>query len=151
MPYYPNSLEVTGIDMTHGMLDRSKKRAKELGSALHLGLGDVQYLDFADRTFEDIVATFVFCSIPNPILGLQEVRRVLKPGRILLLLEHVRSEQTVIGRIMDMLNQMVVGMMGANINRRTVDNVRRSGLEIFVVKELFGGGIFEHIVARRPR
>ncbi len=62
----------------------------------------------------------------------------------------MRSEQTAVGKIMDWLNPLVVRMMGANINRRTVENVRRSGLEIVQVEDLAGGGIFKRITARRP-
>ena len=149
IPYYPDGLEITAIDLTPGMLDRAKVRAQELGKSVHLNLGDVQVLDFADQTFDAVVATFVFCSVPNPILGFQEIRRVLKPGGMLFLLEHMRSEQPAIGKIMDVLNPMVVHMMGANINRRTVENVRQAGLEIIEIKDLGGGGIFKRIIARR--
>ncbi len=150
IPYYPDGLVITAIDLTPGMLDRAKTRAQELKKSLNLSLGDVQRLDFPDQTFDSVAATFVFCSVPNPVLGLQEIRRVLKPGGTLLLLEHMRSEKLVVGKIMDWLNPMVVWMMGANINRRTVDNVRRSGLEIVQVEDLGGGGIFKRIIARRP-
>ncbi len=149
IPYYPDGLEITAIDLTPGMLDRAKVRAQELGKSVHLNLGDVQVLDFADQTFDAVVVTFVFCSVPNPILGFQEIRRVLKSGGMLFLLEHMRSEQPAIGKIMDVLNPMVVHMMGANINRRTVENVRKAGLEIVEIRDLGGGGIFKRIIARR--
>ena len=85
----------------------------------------------------------------NPVLGLQEIRRVLKPGGRLLLLERVRSENAFLGTLMDWLNPLVVRMMGANINRRTVENVQQAGLEIETVENL-GGEIVKRIVARRP-
>jgi ubiquinone/menaquinone biosynthesis C-methylase UbiE len=132
------------------MLDRAKSRAQELRKPALLCLGDVQRLDFPDHDFDTVVATFVFCSVHNPVLGLQEILRVLKPGGMLLMLEHMHSEQPVFGKLMDFLNPLVVRMMGANINRRTLDNVRRSGLEIVQVETLAGGGIFKRITARRP-
>ena len=51
---------------------------------------------------------------------------------------------------MDVLNRMVVRMLGANINRHTVENVRKAGLEIVEIQDLSGGGIFKRIIARRP-
>ncbi len=150
IPYYPDGLEITAIDLTPRMLDRAKTRAKEQGKPVHLCLGDVQRLDFTDHSYDAAVATFVFCSVSNPILGLQEILRVLKPGGTLLMLEHMRSEQHMIGKLMDFLNPLVVRIMGANINRRTLENVRRSGFEIVQVEDLAGGGIFKRIIARRP-
>ncbi len=150
MPYYPEGVEVTAIDLTPGMLDRAKARAQALGKPVQLNLGDVQRLNYADQTFDSVVATCVFCSVPNPVLGLQEIRRVLKPGGTVLLLEHMRSENPVVGKIMDWINPLIVPMMGANINRRTVENVRQSGLEIVQVEKLDGDGIFKRIIARRP-
>lgn len=150
IPYYPDGLQITAVDLTPSMLEQAKVRAQELGKSGQLDLGDVQRLDFADQSFDSVAATFVFCSVPNPVLGLPEIRRVLKSGGTLFLLEHMRSEQPVVARIMDWLDPLVVRMMGANINRRTVDNVRRSGLEIVQIEELSGRGIFKRIIARRP-
>jgi hypothetical protein len=65
-----------------------------------------------------------------------------------LLLEHVRSANRVIGALMDLLTPLVVRIMGANINRRTIENVQRSGLIIERIEDMGMGGIFKMIVAR---
>ena len=89
---------------------------------------DVRNLEFPNTTFDTVVATWVFCSVPDAVLGLREVRRVTKPGGQVLLLQHVRSESPLFGRLMDLLNPLVVRMMGSNINRRTVEDVRQAGV-----------------------
>ncbi len=150
LPYYPASAYITCIDLTPGMLEQAKKKAHTLGfdSRVDLQLGDAQALDFPDSSFDTALATFVFCSVPDPVLGLREMKRVVRPGGKVLLLEHMRSSNPVLGMIMDWLNPIVVRMMGANINRYTVENVRKAGLEIESIEELSMGGIFKMIVAR---
>jgi ubiquinone/menaquinone biosynthesis C-methylase UbiE len=149
MPFYPPGIEITAIDLAPGMLERARRRAQALMIDVDLRLGDVQRLEFADNTFDDAVATCVFCSVPGPVLGLQEVARVVKPGGQVLLLEHVRSANPLIGLVMDILNPIVVRMIGANINRRTVENVQRSGLYLERVEDVGLGGIFKLIVAHK--
>ena len=147
--FYPEGVRVTGVDLTPGMLDRARKRAAILNREVTLLLGDAQNLDLPDASFDTIVATFVFCSVSDPVLGLRELGRVVKPDGQIFLMEHVRSEKPVVGALMDILNPIVVRVTGANINRRTVENVRRSGLLIERVEDLGLGDIFKLIVARR--
>jgi ubiquinone/menaquinone biosynthesis C-methylase UbiE len=149
MPFYPNGLQITGIDLTPGMLDRARIRADDLKLDLNLRIGDAQALDFPDETFDSVVATFVFCSVPDPLLGLGQLVRVVKPAGQVILMDHVRSEQPLFGILMDALNPIVVRITGANINRRTVENVREASLVIDHVEVLGMGGIFKLIIAHR--
>ena len=148
MSFWPRAVELTAIDLTPGMLDKAQRRAAELKLRVDLRLGDVQALEFPDASFDAAVATFVFCSVPDPVLGLRELKRVVKPGGQIILLEHMRSPNKVIGKIMDVLNPLVVRVMGANINRRTLENVQAAGWSIEQADDLGMGGIIKLIVAR---
>lgn len=151
MLYYPDGVQITAVDLTPGMLEYAQKRAAELNIDVELRLGDVQNLDFPDDTFDDVVSTFVFCSVPNPTLGLKELLRVTKPNGRLLMLEHVRAENKIAGMIMDVMNPVMVRLSGANINRRTVENVQQSGWQLEQVEDIGLKGIFKMIVARKVR
>lgn len=82
-------------------------------------------MDFADDTFDMVFTTCVFCSVPDPVKGLLEIRRVCKPNGKIIMIEHVRSEKKALGLVMDIFNPIIVNLYGANINRRTVDNVKK--------------------------
>jgi len=149
MPFYPADIKVTAIDLVPAMLRRARNRARELDLDVDLRKGDIQDLEFSEARFDDVVATFVFCSVPDPVLGLSEVERVLKPGGQAHFIEHVRSEGALLGTLMDWFDPIVVRMMGPHINRRTVENVRRTGLVIERVEDIGMGDIFKWIIARQ--
>ena len=120
------------------MLAKARQRAANLDINVDLRYMDVQRLAFPEVTFDAAVATFVFCSVPVPVKGFKEIGRVVKPGGDIWLLEHVRINRPVVGTLMDLANPLVVRMMGANINRQTVENVKRAGLQILEVEDLKG-------------
>jgi ubiquinone/menaquinone biosynthesis C-methylase UbiE len=135
--YYPSSADVTAIDISSGMLKRAAKRAALLGRRVELMDMDVQFLGFPDHSFDTIFATFVFCSVPDPVKGLRELHRVVKPEGKMLLMEHMRPSNPVLGLLFDILNPAVVRIMGANINRRTMQNIRLGGWHVFREEHLF--------------
>lgn len=150
MPYYPDGAHVTAIDLSERMLSLAHRRAKRLGLSVDLRQMDAQALAFPPDSFDTVVATFVFCSVPDPIMGLRELARVCQPDGEIRLLEHMRARNETLGRLMDLVNPVVVRAMGPNINRRTVDNVRKAGLQVDRVQDLSIQGVFKLIFAR-PR
>lgn len=136
MEYYTDDIEVTAIDFSENMLEKARIRSKSLGKKVNLRLMDVQALEFQDEIFDTVIATCVFCSVPDPIKGLEEVVRVCKKNGKIIMLEHVRSQKPFIGNIMDILNLLVVRLVGANINRNTVENLKMAGLVVDKEKDL---------------
>jgi ubiquinone/menaquinone biosynthesis C-methylase UbiE len=146
---YPSPAKVVGIDIAPKMLDAARRRGARMGLHAQLEIGDVQALRFEAASFDSAVATFVFCSVPDPVRGLDELRRVLRPGGRLLLLEHVVSGHAWLAAIMRALDPLMVRLSGAHIARDTVANVRRAGFVEINARGLFSD-VVQLIEARAP-
>lgn len=144
---YPDGIQLTGIDASKGMLGRARQRAADLDMTddVSLDLADVQDLPYDDDTFDTATATCVFCSVADPVRGLEEVSRVVRPDGQVLLLEHVRPRNAFLGWLFDLVTPLVRRFVGPSINRRTEANVEAAGLEIV---ELRRSGIWREMVAR---
>ncbi|MFW5443442.1 MAG: class I SAM-dependent methyltransferase [Methylococcaceae bacterium] len=127
--FYPQDIQITALDFSEKMLERAKVKQRRNDIHVNLELMDIQSLCYADNSFDTVIATFVFCSVPQPVKGLQELYRVCKPGGQVLLLEHVLSSKPLMAKIMHLINPIVATVFGANINRQTVKSVQGCGFE----------------------
>jgi len=127
--YYPKGKILQAIDFSPVMLQQAKKKREQLKLSVDLKQMDVEALAYPDNSFDCIVATFLFCSVPHPKQGFLELKRVCKPNGRIVLLEHVLSSNSFIASIMHLLNPIVVRLFGANINRKTVQTIQQCGFK----------------------
>lgn len=127
--HYPAGVTLTGIDSSERMLKYAYRRANGYTHIDQLLKMDAEDLIFPDNTFDTVVASCVFCSVSDPIKGFHEIKRVCKENGTILLLEHVRSQKKILGKIMDILNPISYTLYGDNINRKTYDNLILAGFE----------------------
>jgi ubiquinone/menaquinone biosynthesis C-methylase UbiE len=125
--FYPNDARVTAIDFSEAMLKQATHKKDRKSISVDLDLMDVQSLSFADNSFDTVIGSFVFCSVPLPSKGLKELYRVCKPGGQVLLLEHVLSSNPIMAKVMNFFNPVILALVGANINRNTVKNIKACG------------------------
>ncbi len=146
--HYPKGpgTEVTAFDV-----DRERLRsAAARRSPVRLALADAEQMPWPSQSFDSVVGTLVFCSIPHPAQALAEVQRVLRPGGRLFLVEHVRSHLPWLGLTQDWLAPAWRwGTGGCNLNRDTEAAVRAAGFEIETLK-LGYAGLLKLIIAK-PR
>jgi ubiquinone/menaquinone biosynthesis C-methylase UbiE len=142
--HYSPEAAVTAFDYDAGRVASAARRR----ACIPLAVADAQRLAWADRSFDAVVGTLVFCSIPQPDLALAEVRRVLKPEGRLFLVEHVRSHHAWLGRTQDFLApgwHWLTG--GCNLNRDTEASVRAAGFEL--ERRVVGyAGLLKLLIAR---
>ena len=104
LPLFPRDCQVTGIDISAEMLQKARERSKELGlTSVTLGLMDASNLEFPDDTFDHVLATYVISAVPDPVKTLLEMRRVCRPKGHLVILNHFRSENPILGAVEWML------------------------------------------------
>ena len=139
-PFYEaDGRSFVGVELSAGMLTLARSRAEELGTPVALVRADVQHLPFQDGTFDAVVASLIFCCVPDPIRGLREVARVCRPEGSVVLLEHGRTSG-LLGLLLDAVDPLVAWLgQGEHLNRRTEELVRAAGLAIERVETFFGG------------
>lgn len=143
LPFFPTGagLDITGIDISPRMLEKAQPRAdayreKSEGGEIELLEMDVHALSFEAETFDQVFTSCTFCSVPDPIAGLEALRRVLKPGGELRMFEHTGSRWFPFSVMMNLMTPLS-RLVGPEMNRKTVDNVRRAGFRIREVKPIY--------------
>jgi ubiquinone/menaquinone biosynthesis C-methylase UbiE len=133
---YPAGAVVVATDLSPGMLGRAVAKSRQTRARARFVVTDAEDLAFRDGSFDAVVATCVFCSVPDPVRGLREVQRVLRPGGTAVFLEHMRPGGFR-GRLFDLLDPIASRLMGPHINRQTLDNLRTAGLEVREERAVF--------------
>ena len=128
-PYYPDGASITAFDIDGESLRWYRQKfGPERTSLLQ---NDAERLPFVDGTFDAVVGTLTFCSIPDPVRALGEVRRVLRPGGRLVLLEHVRGQKQPLRLLTDALQPLWFALQGeCHLNREPEVYLDRAGFTI---------------------
>lgn len=149
-PYYDRDrVDLSAIDFSEGMLEvAQKKKAKLQWHTLKLFQMDVENLAFEDDSFDCIVCTFVFCTVPDPEQGLKEILRVLKPGGKAIFLEHMKSRYRVINIFLWIMNLFSTRQLGTFMLRETQRAIERTGFRIESVENHFFD-VVRLIIARK--
>ena len=149
LPFYPEDVRLTGIELSLKMLDVARRRASELGREADLLLGDAQNLPFSGASFDTVVVTLALCTIPDDRRAVAEAARVLRPGGRLLFLEHVRSPVLPVRLMQRVLEPLTLLLDHDHLLREPLRYVEDAGL---VVERLERSklGVVERLDATKP-
>ncbi len=150
LPFYDGEVgRITAVDINPARLVGTVKRVQAVNGRhpIHIGAADAQQLPFPDNQFDTVVGTLVFCSIPDPMAALAEIKRVLRVNGRFLLLEHVRGLNPVTQRLTDWLHPAWFALQHeCHLNRETAVSVQAAGFRIEETSS-HGWGIIQTIRA----
>lgn len=95
LPHYNRDKRITGIDLSKEMLRKARERTWRDGlshvQALHEM--DAEATSFEDNSFDSAVAMFVASVVPNPKRLLAEMKRLVRPGGNILIINHFAASK----------------------------------------------------------
>ena len=150
LPHYPGDVALTALDLSPEMLAIARARARELQREVDFHEGDAHNLPFAEGHFDTVVATYSLCNIPDPRRAVQEMKRVLRPGGTLVLVDHIRSDVRVVLWLQKLVEFFSARIEGEHMTRRPAEQVEAEGFDITERERLGAAGIVERLVAVRP-
>jgi ubiquinone/menaquinone biosynthesis C-methylase UbiE len=149
LPFYRPDIRLTGVEFSPAMLGIARQRASALGRQVDLRLGDAQALDLPDSVFDTVLCTLSLCGIPDERRAIAEMKRVLRPGGRLVLVDHVAGSPAWVRAIQWLLELITIPLGGEHFRRRPILAVHAAG---FVVETSQRSklGIVERVLARKP-
>ncbi len=131
LAFYESTRRVVGIEPDPEMLKRARRRAASAGKPVDLVIASAEALPFRAASFDSVIATLVFCTIPDPTAAAHEVRRVLAPGGGFHFLEHVRARRRWLARCQDAATPLWARLLaGCHPNRETLPTFEKAGLQV---------------------
>lgn len=127
--HYRDGVDIVfGVDPSARLLAMARRRAASAGVRAQFVQGSATALPFADRSVDTAIMTWTLCSIPEPMVALGEIRRVLRPGGAFVFVEHGLSPDAGVARWQERLTPVWRHLAGGcHLNRKADDLVRAAG------------------------
>ena len=136
IPTFPPGKDITAIDISPRMIEQAQPRIAAYDGTIGAQVMDVHEMPFEPESFDQVYTSCTFCSVPNPVVGLKALYRVLKPGGRLFMFEHTGSRFYPFKNMMNLMT-LLTQRLGPAMNRNTVGNVRAAGFKVTEVNNIF--------------
>ncbi|MBZ0169373.1 methyltransferase type 11 [Candidatus Methylomirabilis lanthanidiphila] len=104
LPLYPQDCHLVGIDLSRPMLSKAEEKVRDYGMTnVTIKEMDASKLEFPDAHFDHVLATYVISAVPEPVQVLQEIKRVCKKKGHIVILNHFKSENPVVGTMEELI------------------------------------------------
>lgn len=132
LPYYPGDLdELILTEPAAPMRARLEKAARRGKRTVTILDAPAERLPVDDASLDTVVSTLVLCTVDQPAVVLDEIKRVLRPGGRLLFLEHVRADSAWLAAWQDRLERPWRRLAeGCRCNRATEQLIEAAGFSI---------------------
>jgi ubiquinone/menaquinone biosynthesis C-methylase UbiE len=132
LPYYYPEAEVTGIDLSGGMLQRARERVRDLAREERTQLieGNVENTGLESGCYDAVVSTYTLCNVESPVAALSEARRLLRPDGVLVLVEHTGSTWAPLDAVLAYLDRWSGPHWGEHLRRDHGASAREAGFRL---------------------
>jgi phosphatidylethanolamine/phosphatidyl-N-methylethanolamine N-methyltransferase len=149
LDFIPPGVEITGLDVSAGMLARARRRAARISRTANLVEGDARSLPFADGSFDAITLHLILAVAPDPEIVALEAARVLRPGGRISVFDKFLTAGSRPGALRSILNTPA-RLFFSDLNRQVEPLLRPTGLQIVSDSPAGFGGRYRRLLAIKP-
>ncbi len=148
LPYYRRARHVWGIEPHTARAAQARAAATSARVPVTVDIAPAEELPYDDQSFDHAVSSLVFCSVASPERALSEIARVLRPGGVLHMVEHIRPSNIVLATFARAATPLWSRFAwNCHLDRPTVDTLRAAGWRVRIDDRRL---VFVQITAHPP-
>jgi ubiquinone/menaquinone biosynthesis C-methylase UbiE len=137
LPYYRQARHIWAIEPDAERASKARRVAETLTIPVTVDVAGAEALPYREQSFDHVVASLVFCSVHDQYQALHEIRRVIKPGGVLHMVEHVRPDNPLLAWFFSAVTPWWSKIaFNCHLDRPTIDVLREQGWHVIVHRRI---------------
>lgn len=133
LAYYRNANHVWGAEPDAGRAEEARAEAAKTTMPMTIDVAPAEALPYPDARFDNVVSSLVFCSVTDPVAALREIRRVLRPGGALHMMEHVRPDNFLLAGAARLITPLYSRFVwNCHLDRPTLETLANEGWDVTI-------------------